>query len=573
MFCRHCQDLSVIRNRFERLYGKKVVDRCMQRLELLINHHQRQELKEYRLWDQKDIMLITYGDMIRKPGDAPLQTLHEFLAENLKDAVNTVHILPFFPYSSDDGFSIIDYREVDPELGDWDHVKSLNKDFYLMFDLVLNHVSRSSEWYTEYVNGILPYKSYFLEVDPNEDLSQVVRPRSLPLLSPTRTREGLRYLWTTFSKDQIDLDFSNPDVLFEFLEIMLHYAERGARFIRLDAIAYLWKEIGTPCIHLPQTHEIVKLMHDIVDMVGNNLIILTETNVPHKENISYFGRGDEAHMVYQFTLPPLLLHTLVTGNAQKLTDWATSLAPPPPGCTFFNFTASHDGIGVRPLEGILTSEEIANLAKTMADRGGHVSTKANSDGSESPYELNITYFSALADPDANTPELDAKRFLCSQIIALELRGIPGVYFNNLFGAENDLEGVKERDMPRAINRQKWQLDELKNLALDPKTTHGQIFAEYLKILRERRKHPAFHPDAPQKIIDLGPELFAILRTSQNNDEKILALNNVTDKNVTASLDAVDGFSTDAQLTDLLGNTKLAADSIELAPYQCVWLAQ
>lgn len=572
MLCKNCQDLDIIRNRFERLYGKKVVERCMQRLELLIVHHQQARPAHAKTWDQNDVMLITYGDMVRRENQPPLRSLHEFLCESMTDAINAVHILPFFPFSSDDGFSIIDYREVNPELGDWDDIKDLAKDFNLMFDLVLNHVSRSSEWFTEYVNGVLPFKSYFIETDPDADLSCVARPRNLPLLTPTRTREGLRYLWTTFSSDQIDLDFSNPDVLFDFMEIMLHYAERGARFIRLDAIAYLWKEIGTPCIHLPQTHEVVKLMRNIMDLVGNNLVILTETNVPHNENISYFGHGDEAHMVYQFTLPPLLLNTLVTGNAEKLTDWAANLQPPPHGCTFFNFTASHDGIGVRPLEGILEPSEIANLANIVQNRGGHVSTKTNPDGTESPYELNITYFSALADPDAHDRELDIARFICSQTIPLELRGIPGVYFNNLFAAINDEKAVAERGTPRAINRQKWPREQLDAFASDEHSIHGQVFRTYIDLLEERRKHPAFHPEATQTILEVNPRLFAVLRTSQNPPQTILALNNVTDHPLHIPRSILSDALPAQPLFDLLAHSPIQDSStIELKPYQCRWL--
>jgi len=120
------------------------------------------------------------------------------------------------------------------------------------------------------------------------------------------------------------------------------------RIARLDAVAFLWKELGTNCLHLPETHELVKLFRDVCEIVAPRAIILTETNVPHAENVSYFGQGDEAHMVYQFSLPPLLLHAFITGNGQYLTHWASGLEPPPAGCTFFNFTASHDGVGVRP---------------------------------------------------------------------------------------------------------------------------------------------------------------------------------------------------------------------------------
>ncbi|MFH0910728.1 MAG: alpha-amylase family glycosyl hydrolase, partial [Planctomycetota bacterium] len=357
------------RKRFEALYGARA-DACLGRLAMFVGRYGvgsglflgRQAARPLT---EQDAVLITYGDTIRRADEKPLRTLRRFLEERLTGVVNTVHILPFFPYSSDDGFAVTDYRTVRPELGRWQDIRAIGARFRLMFDLVLNHASVRGPWFQDYLNGILPGRRYFLERDAGEDLSQVVRPRSSPLLTEVLTPLGPRRIWTTFGADQADLNFANPDVFFEMLDILFLYLSMGAGMIRLDAIAYLWKEPGTPCIHLPQTHEIVKLLRDILSYVSPQAILVTETNVPHAENVSYFGAGDEAHMVYRFGLPPLVLHALRSGSARPLTRWAEGLSAPPEGCAFLNFTASHDGIGLRPIEGILTARERDEFLKGL----------------------------------------------------------------------------------------------------------------------------------------------------------------------------------------------------------------
>ncbi len=565
-----------LRSRFKRLYGEEEAERCMRRTEMLVGRYGvgTDNAIPAKLWDEKDSVLITYGDMVRASGENPLATLNRFLTDRLRGAVSTVHILPFFPYSSDDGFSVIDYRVVNEELGTWKDVAEIGANFGLMFDLVLNHVSRRSNWFKNFTSGICPYLHYFIEVDPKTDLSTVVRPRSSPLLTPVKMRDGTGCLWTTFSEDQIDLDFANPDVLFEFLDILIFYISKGARIIRLDAIAYLWKEIGTSCIHLPQTHEIVKLMRDVVEMVAPHVLLLTETNVPNEENLSYFGDGDEAHMVYQFPLPPLLLHALLNANTKYLTKWAASLPELPRGHSFLNFTASHDGIGVRPLEEILPKKEIDSLVDTIRKRKGLISTKKEPDGTESPYELNITYFDALSEPDAKDPELDVARFLCSQTVAMVLKGIPAIYFNSLVAAKNDLKGVRKTGRARAINRRKWDARKLGRLLRDEKTINSRVFNEYVRLLRLRAEHPAFHPDGCQKVFQLGDSVFALERTSPDAKETIASISNFTEKQVELAIDdKIPSLKKPGRIKDIISGKLFGAglSRITLHPYQTVWL--
>jgi glycosidase len=561
--------LERMRERFNRLYGPQRAGQCIERLVTMTGRYGvgYGAAPSDGLWDEKTTVLITYADTVQQDGERPLATLHRFADEHLENLFSTIHILPFFPWSSDDGFSVIDYRKVKQDYGRWEDVRELGRHFELMFDLVLNHVSRKSSWFRQGIADIAPYRDYFIEADPETDLSAVVRPRSLPLLTAVRTNGDKKHYWTTFSDDQMDLNFANPDVLFEFLDILLFYIANGAKVIRLDAIAYLWKQPGTSCIHLPQTHEVVKLMRDLLDMIAPGVVLLTETNVPHEENISYFGNGDEARMVYNFSLPPLLLHALRTGSAKHLSAWAQSVCETPAGCTWFNFTASHDGIGVRPLTGLIPDADLAALAQQMKDLGGHVSTKRNSDGSESPYELNITYFDAMGGD-----EHQVARFLCSQTVMLGLKGVPAVYFHSLTATPNDQDGFKETGRARSLNRKKWNADELEIL-LNGQNTTARVFSEYSRRLAIRSKHPAFHPDAAQRVLDLGDDLFAFVRNA-GTGESITCIHNVSNVRKEVKLDARTPELDNAKpCTDLLSGSRYngANKVIALKPYQAVWL--
>ena len=402
---------QIIAERLAFVYGDETAVQILPRLERLLANYRRQKPRPAReeYFDEKDAILISYGDMVQAPGERPLSTLYQFLKGQVGGLIRGLHLLPFFPYSSDDGFSVIDYDQVDPALGDWADIEAFGQTFRLMFDAVINHISQESAWFQAYLRGEAPYSGYFIEVDPTEDLSAVFRPRALPLLTPASTANGEKQVWTTFSADQIDLNFASPDLLLEILGVLLNYVAHGAELIRLDAIAYMWKEVGTSCIHLPQTHALIQLMRAVLDEVAPHVVLITETNVPHEENISYFGDGfNEAQMVYNFSLPPLTLHTFHTADATVLTEWAAALETPSAATTFFNFLASHDGIGVTPARGLLSDAEVRAIAQRVEALGGFVSYKNNPDGSQSAYELNINYLDALGDPRSRGGEQRAQ---------------------------------------------------------------------------------------------------------------------------------------------------------------------
>ncbi len=531
------------------LYGLDIAARVEGRLREIIEGY-RGKIRRPSITDlsERDCMLITYGDQVQTPGQPHLKTLDTFCRRHLSGLISSVHILPFYPWSSDDGFSVKDYRAIDPALGDWPDVEQFGASFRLMFDAVINHASVQGAWFQAFLRDESPYKNYFMTVDGNPDLSRVIRPRALPLLTEFQTPSGPRRVWTTFSADQVDLDFHNPDVLLEIVDILLGYASHGAQFIRLDAIAFLWKEPGTTCLHLPQTHAVVRLLRAVFEELAPYVRIITETNVPHADNISYFGDGaNEAHLVYNFALPPLVLHTLRTGDATALSNWASTLSLPSDKTTFFNFLASHDGIGLNPVRGILSPEEIDGLVQQTLDHGGMISYKDNPDGTQSPYEMNINYFDALSNPEGDEPvNIQIERFMASQSIMLSIRGLPGIYFHSLFGSRGWKEGVQLTGRNRTINRQKLELDTLEDELTNLSFMRTLVFSRYAERIHRRASSPAFNPYGSQEVLDHGKSIFAIKRTSPNGKHSVICLQNVT-------------------------NQPQTSGRYQLSPYQSLWI--
>jgi sucrose phosphorylase len=551
---------DAIRSITEKIYGPDGAVPAADRLMALIERFEPPTRIVSERFSQADAVLITYGDSLVEEGCAPLQSLRRFANRYLKDSFSAIHLLPFYPFSSDDGFSVTDYYAVNPSVGTWQDIENLGQEFNLMVDYVLNHVSAQSRWFKRYLASEPGYRNLAIEVADQADLSLVTRPRALPLLtSVTKTSGRQVKVWTTFSEDQIDLNYQSIDVLVRMVEVLLFYVAKGARLIRMDAVAYLWKQIGTRCIHLPQTHDMVRLFRLILDQVSPEVIIITETNVPHQENISYFGNGcDEAQMVYNFSLPPLLLHAFEAGDARVLRQWARTLRSASKQTTFFNFTASHDGIGVRPAEGILSDRQIDQLAQLALRNGGRVSYKDNADGSQSPYELNLTYVDAMgADPN---------RFLGSQAISLALPGVPAVYIHSLLGSRNWLAGVEETGRARTINRQQLKLAPLLDALGNTAGFRAKIFSAYRRMLKVRRAQPAFHPTAGCHVPDLDNGIFGVRRSTPS--QEIYALTNVTNRVLDLSL-ASSGVS--PIMRDLLSDQSFSTDFIKLNPYQTLWL--
>lgn len=507
------------------IYGEPTARQFWPRLEQILSK-QSPNRSDSGL-SERDALLITYGDQIQEPGRAPLQTLADFAEKHWKGVFSGVHILPFYPSTSDDGFSVQDYLAVDPALGSWEDVLRLGRSFELMFDAVFNHMSAKSDWFKRFCAGDPAYRDFFVTVEGNPDLSQVIRPRALPLLTEFATSSGSRRVWTTFSDDQVDLNFRNPEVLLAVSEALLFYVRQNARFIRLDAIAFLWKEIGTTCLHRPQTHAVIQLFRAVLRRVAPHVCLITETNVPHADNISYFGDGtNEAQLVYNFALPPLVLHSLTTGRATALTQWAQQLRLPSKEVTFFNFLASHDGIGLNPVRGILTDTEIDALVARSRQRGGFVSDKHLPDGSRLPYELNINWGDALSE-ESDTVEIRVRRLLCSFAIQLALQGVPGLYFHSAMGSRGDRDGALRSGIPRRINREKLPRAMLEAGLADFNSERARVWAGVKDLLSFRRRYPAFSPRGSQRILCEDERIFAVERTSPDGLGRVNCWHNVS----------------------------------------------
>lgn len=522
------------------------------------------------IWSSEDAVLITYGNSIQDGSHKPLDLLQDFLIEHMEGVVNSVHILPYFPYTSDDGFAVTDFTKVDPALGDWPDIERIASTAKLMSDLVLNHVSSQSPWFNAYRQGQSPYDGFFFEASPEDDLSAVVRPRTTPLLQEIETTNGPRHVWCTFSHDQVDLNFANPEVLFEILRIIRMHIDKGVRIIRLDAVAFLWKEVGTSSIHLPQTHAVIKLFRTLIDYIEEPVLLITETNVPKAENLSYFGQSDEAHAIYNFPLPPLVLQAMLSGSAQYLRAWQATMPPAPKGCAYFNFTASHDGIGMRPAEGLLPPEEIERIFETIQEEGGLLSMRSGPDGSETVYEVNCSYFSAMARTHKGPDTHHIARFLASQTIVMSLEGIPGFYIHSILATPNDHASVAHRGMNRAINRHRWDYGALEKKLADPSADQAIVLKGFSERLKIRAAQPAFHPNATQFTLNVDNRVFGIWRQAQDRSQSIFALHNVSDEDVTVPCTDLNLIA-DESWVDLLSGETVTGDDISLAPYQCRWI--
>ncbi|MCK4554125.1 sugar phosphorylase, partial [Candidatus Parcubacteria bacterium] len=311
--------------KLKKLYPKQA-NEVHEKLQNIIEDFKKRNPSKARnsrpLFSEKDAILICYADHAQEKAVKTFKTMHKFLRKYAHGIINKVHFLPFCPWSSDDGFSVKDYYKVSEQYGGWKDLKPIAKDFGLMFDCVANHMSVQSKWFKKFLAGDKKYKNYFIafskkEYDKNKkNFAKVFRPRKQPLLTLFKTSEGKKYVWTTFSQDQADLNFANPEVFLEMVKILLFYVENGATAIRLDAIAFAWKKMGTTCFDLPEAHTLVQIMRAVFDQAAPHVWVITETVLPHKENIAYFGNGrNEAHLVYHFQLETLLLHTMLSGNS------------------------------------------------------------------------------------------------------------------------------------------------------------------------------------------------------------------------------------------------------------------
>ena len=524
-------------------------------------------------WDQRDAIVITYGDSILGATEKPLQSLKRFLDQYTQGLLSGVHILPFYPWSSDDGFAVLDYSSVNESLGGWGDIDQVGWDYDLMADLVINHCSSRSLWFENFLKGRSPGEGYFYTASLDDDLDSVVRPRTSPLLREVETAQGIRHVWCTFSHDQVDLDFRNPEVLKQFVSIVRHYLDHGVRIFRLDAVAFLWKIPGTSCLNLEETHEVVRLLRTLVEHARPDALLITETNIPNRENLTYFGNANEAHCVYNFSLPPLLVNTLISGDCGYLKQWMMSMPPAQNGTAYFNFIASHDGIGLRPAEGLLSDVEIDTLVATMQHFGGHVSYRALENGDRKPYEINIALFDALQGTTSGPDTWGVERFVCAHAIMLGLEGIPGIYIHSLLGTRNDYDRVENTGHYRAINRHQWDYGALQELLSRDDTSHSVVFRRIKALLAIRREQAAFHPNATQFTLHLGSQLFGFWRQSMDRRQSIFCVSNISARELPLSLSDINLIDTENWMDLVSGRHYRDRDEVlQLQPYQTVWIS-
>ena len=577
------------------LYGEYTAKQFYPEIERIIRVHYsyksdnliEKETQEFNndLFSEKDVILITYGDLLKGKDKSPLLTLAKFCDIYLEGAINTIHILPFYPYSSDRGFSIKDFETVDPNLGCWDDIHRIGRKYKLMLDGVINHISSKSKWFQEFLNGNPRFQDFVISYDSPDEISEeekkiIFRPRTSDILSKVYTINGEKYVWTTFSEDQIDLNYKNPEVLIKVIEILLMYVRHGARIIRLDAVTYIWAEPGTRCVHQIVTNEIIKLFRDSLVFGELGTLISTETNVPHKENISYFGNcDDEAHMVYNFALPPLVLHTIYTMDSTILSNWASTLDNCSNSTTYFNFLDSHDGIGLMAVKDILSPEDIDSILDNVRQHGGYISYKTGDDGEEIPYEMNITWFSAINNtnnPDNNDIAYQVKKFVASRSIALVLQGVPGIYLHSLIGTVNDIDAVVSSRANRDINRTIIDEQEISYALGDGLSKISRINREYGRIIDIRTKNRAFHPNSKQKIVFKSESLFSVIRFTENKDNMIFTIVNISNQTVHTILTNAELDEMSNNWIDLISGVSYSCDdtglNLVLQPYDILWLS-
>ncbi|MCB9709318.1 MAG: sugar phosphorylase [Myxococcales bacterium] len=523
---------------------------------------------------EADVVLIAYPDQVSEPGQRPLMTLRNVLAQWAKRLVSALHLLPIHPYSSDDGFSVVDFRTVNPEFGTWRDVEALAAEYQLMLDAVINHVSQQSAWFAAYKRNESPYNQYFIEANDAFEVSQVYRARATPLLTTIQTSVGERRVWTSFSHDQIDLNYANPEVLLEMLDVLLSYVRHGARWLRLDAAGLLWKESGTSCLHLPQTHAVIQLIRSVLDLSAPHVGIVPQINGPWSENVPYLGDGhNEAQMIYHYALPVMVWHALTFARSTELHEWLSTLSLPSDDTYLYNFLACHDGISLRPARGLIAEPDLAQMLEAAVNNGGLINFRKDRTGQEVPYEVAITYYDAL-NAKSLPADTAVARFRIAHAILLSISGVPAIYFQSLLGARSWHEGFLKTGINRTLNRRKYQRQELDILLTDTHFYHHRVYSDLAHLIAARRIEAAFHPNASQHMLKLDARILGIRRDRMDQSGSVYALHNLSSETVTWSLRSQ---TAGAHVQDLLHATSFSAQGHRfggsLKPYQVRWLLE
>ncbi len=548
-----------------------------QLLQILEPYHVNEQSNEAEIdsiWDSSSVVLITYPDAIYRKDESTLKTLAEFVKNRLSGLASVIHVLPFLPSTSDGGFAVSNHEKVDEFFGNWDDLKNLSINHKIMADLVLNHVSSSHPWVHQFINSDEPGSSYIVSPPRTDIWENVIRPRNSSLFTNIKTDKGFKKVWTTFGPDQVDVDWKNPNILLEFLKLLVTYVNNGAEWIRLDAIAFIWKEPNTTCLHLKPVHRIVKLLNKCLKIIKSSAVLITETNVPEVENLSYLIDGNEANLAYNFTLPPLLLEAIYTGKTDLLNNWLSNFNHLPKCTSLLNFTSSHDGIGLRALEGIMDENRIHNLLVESEKRGGLVSHRRMSNGEDQPYELNISWWSAMAHSGIDVSQYQFERFLLSQVFTLSLKGVPAFYLPNILASPNDIDTFSKTGQRRDLNREKFDANKLLEQLKNFDSAASKNISYLTHIIKVRSRLGAFHPEVSMKCISNNLSNCIIIQRGSDKD-RLYVICNMSDKllNVpfASELDLV-GLCSNRRLLDNITGSYLNSESFKLNPYQVVWIS-
>lgn len=522
--------------------------------------------------DETDAWLVAYPDHVRDGSGArtPLAALADLVDAHLSHAVSGVHTLPLHPSSSDGGFAVMDHDQVDPAFGTTADVRRLAAGGTWVADAVVNHVSAQGTWFRRWLAGDPAVEGWFATLEPGTDTRAVTRPRTSPLRTEFARADGsVVGVWTTFSADQVDLDYREPGVLLAMVEVLLGYVALGARAVRLDAVGFAWKDPSTSSLNLPGAHLLVQLLRACLDAVDPGLVLVTETNVPHEENVAYLGTDGEreAQAVYQFALPPLVLHAFTTGDARPLRRWAGELRFPAAGQTYLNFLASHDGIGVRAVEGLLPAAEVDRLVEVTRAAGGVVNERTLADGTRRPYELAVTWADVVGH--GCSAEDAARRHLSSHALALAMRGVPLLYLGSLVAAANDTATYGRTGHGRDLNRRRWQAEDLDALLGTPGSREQASLSGISAMLQVRRQHAAFSPAAAQVVHGEQDGLVVVERLPADGCRAAVAVN-VSGRPVVLELPPGRWARVDAG-ADADGSAADAGD--ELAAYENAWFVE
>ncbi len=545
----------------------------LQTLEDFSEKSSNAEISDQERWNESHSVLITYADSISKNGEPTLVTLRDLLINHFGSLSKVVHILPFLKSTSDGGFAVSSYDSLEDKFGDWNDLKSISKNHVLMADLVLNHVSSSHQWVQQFIKSQEPGISNVFSPEQNLDWSNVVRPRSSSLFSQINTENGPKQVWTTFGPDQIDLNWQNPKMTLEFLNLIISYLSNGIKWLRLDAVGFIWKESGTTCLHLPKAHSIVKILRILLNSLLDDGVLITETNVPQRENLSYLIPKDEAHMAYNFPLPPLLLEAIITSRADILNMWISDWPKLPSDTTLFNFTASHDGVGLRALEGLMNEQRIKNLLINCEKRGGLVSHRRLSNGDDKPYELNISWWSAMEDSSRDSNRFQFERFILSQLLVMALKGVPAFYLPALLASENDIKNFSMTGQRRDLNREKFKSDNLVSVLNNPESNANKNLKYLRNAMDIRSKLEQFHPCSEMECLSKCRSDIVVIKRGKGPNS-VFAIHNMTDNKINYQLndnDLPEIIGNDFNMKDFLSSTKYNWKNISLDPFQVIWL--